>query len=610
MWALRVARCRAAVLAAAMVMTVVGPVAIGATPAGVAATAPPTAPPPVIYTADGHTLDSGGGGRHARWVGTPRHAPGVTGAAGDQAWQFTGEAGTSVLADGVADVGYDGFELSLRVRLANAAGDQSLISARATAPTGCGGDPGGWFDIRLKTGTLLVEVSGDNGSVGMSHGFVGDGAWHHVVLKRDATSVSVHVDGAEVGRRPMRLSRVSPATPLGISASGCLFRDTTIPLQGSVDQVELRRFPFPDSDGDGVVDPLDNCVAVANTSQTDADRDGLGDPCDSCPETWSGFVLDRDRDGVADQCDDDYDGDGIPNALDVCGHVPDPDQRDADADGAGDACALAGGATRLAGAGHQWSAAFPGSPREYPGGLPGPPSASLMPSPFASYAAACAGLPSAENLPDGSHWYEGYDLVVSTDVAVPQGHRLHVRGTVNRAATVLVDQRPVAFHRAARCQPGGLELPVPVAAAGSTVRVQVIGHSDWEHDWDAIHNLLDVELWAVPAPTEVPPPDRDGDGVPDSIDTLPNDPRVGALPIDAAGLASVVRAFCSDAKTVRLLTTLLAVADKLKAGGRPAAFVAVMKAFDLAVQQAATRRHPALTAADADVLRELVSRWP
>ncbi len=39
---------------------------------------------------------------------------------------------------------------------------------------------------------------------------------------------------------------------------------------------------LPDSDGDTVCDALDNCVAIANPSQTNGDGDALGDACDPC----------------------------------------------------------------------------------------------------------------------------------------------------------------------------------------------------------------------------------------------------------------------------------------------------------------------------------------
>lgn len=56
-----------------------------------------------------------------------------------------------------------------------------------------------------------------------------------------------------------------------------------------------------DIDGDGVFGSSDNCPQVANPNQEDADADGAGDACDLCP----GFNdnLDGDSDGIPDDCD-------------------------------------------------------------------------------------------------------------------------------------------------------------------------------------------------------------------------------------------------------------------------------------------------------------------
>ncbi len=79
--------------------------------------------------------------------------------------------------------------------------------------------------------------------------------------------------------------------------------------------IEICGSPLPDTDGDSIPDPLDNCPNTANLDQSDVDGDGIGDVCD-----------------------DDADNDGIMNADDNCPTVPNADQADADGDGIGDLC--------------------------------------------------------------------------------------------------------------------------------------------------------------------------------------------------------------------------------------------------------------------------------
>jgi len=93
---------------------------------------------------------------------------------------------------------------------------------------------------------------------------------------------------------------------------------------GADTDVEVDADP-PDRDGDGIPDDVDNCPDVPNPDQLDSDGDGVGDACDNCPDVPNSDQLDSDGDGVGDACDN-------------CPDVANPDQLDSDGDGVGDAC--------------------------------------------------------------------------------------------------------------------------------------------------------------------------------------------------------------------------------------------------------------------------------
>lgn len=81
----------------------------------------------------------------------------------------------------------------------------------------------------------------------------------------------------------------------------------------------------PDMDEDGVPDEVDNCLTIANPDQANSDSDSLGDACDNCPYHDNDDQADGDEDGAGDACDncpDDYN----------------PGQEDSDNDGSGDVC--------------------------------------------------------------------------------------------------------------------------------------------------------------------------------------------------------------------------------------------------------------------------------
>jgi len=135
--------------------------------------------------------------------------------------------------------------------------------------------------------------------------------------------------------------------------------DQTV-LTQQLDYVISTRAPLhlralTDTDGDGVVDPCDNCPADPNPDRADTDGSGIGDLCndaldtdgdefedafDTCPNLANPAQADTDGDGVGDACNDadDFDSDEWSDALDNCPLVANPGQEDGDGDGAGDLC--------------------------------------------------------------------------------------------------------------------------------------------------------------------------------------------------------------------------------------------------------------------------------
>ncbi|AFU98531.2 thrombospondin type 3 repeat-containing protein [Simiduia agarivorans] len=105
--------------------------------------------------------------------------------------------------------------------------------------------------------------------------------------------------------------------------------DTQALEDGSVSVTPVAAKLAPDSDGDGVTDDADNCVAIANASQLDTDADGAGNACDNdddgdgVSDADDAFPLDAaeqidtDGDGTGDNADTDDDNDQVPDEQDA-----------------------------------------------------------------------------------------------------------------------------------------------------------------------------------------------------------------------------------------------------------------------------------------------------
>ncbi len=108
---------------------------------------------------------------------------------------------------------------------------------------------------------------------------------------------------------------------LTIRATGCLTEENAQGITDFLGNINLQG--NRDSDGDGIINVVDNCPDVPNADgqDKDIDRDGLGDVCD--------LVNDLDSDG-----------DKILDQVDNCYIIPNPDQTDGDGDGFGDVCDL------------------------------------------------------------------------------------------------------------------------------------------------------------------------------------------------------------------------------------------------------------------------------
>jgi hypothetical protein len=106
-------------------------------------------------------------------------------------------------------------------------------------------------------------------------------------------------------------------------AQVCLFFDTSGCIPGATETVifEVPGFPL-DSDGDGVLDRVDNCINLPNADQRDTNGDGHGNRCDADLNNADCVVNPIDL-GLfksvffTGDADADFNGDGVVNPIDL-----------------------------------------------------------------------------------------------------------------------------------------------------------------------------------------------------------------------------------------------------------------------------------------------------
>jgi hypothetical protein len=132
--------------------------------------------------------------------------------------------------------------------------------------------------------------------------------YQNVTIEPGETVVYMHVDGVfESTAKTLAFAQANQ------SGSAALYSGLSAEERGM-----LRNWARdPDTDRDGLFDPVDNCPSAANADQADLDRDGTGDACDA----------DADGDGVSDAGEvaiglnprsADSDGDGKLDGVDAC----------------------------------------------------------------------------------------------------------------------------------------------------------------------------------------------------------------------------------------------------------------------------------------------------
>ena len=163
-----------------------------------------------------------------------------------------------------------------------------LIDAKITGVPKPNGLIYGLFTLGDGRAGFGVTTSGVLTSAFALTNIVGDGRFHHLAGTWDGSEVRIYVDGV------LEDSAATFGALVNGSEAEIIIGDHNPPLQvrrvhGLLDEIkiynralsasEIQAIGSADADTDSVPDQLDNCPTVFNPDQTDANGDGFGDAC-------------------------------------------------------------------------------------------------------------------------------------------------------------------------------------------------------------------------------------------------------------------------------------------------------------------------------------------
>jgi hypothetical protein len=176
--------------------------------------------------------------------------------------------------------------------------------------------------------TLTAEVTNDELYQVVNYTWSGDESFVPG-RQKDRRSIEISISKSDARNYP---THVNTSTDVYVDFNDEEF-DSNRDKSGYFTGTHGLTYKREDSDGDGVPDEVDNCPDVPNPEQVDEDGDGIGKRCDDNDG--------RDDDGDENDNEDqnqDTDNDGISDEHDNCPHTSNADQVDSNSDGVGNAC--------------------------------------------------------------------------------------------------------------------------------------------------------------------------------------------------------------------------------------------------------------------------------